>query len=100
MTAKSANSTITVRLDPETKSRLDLLARGTRRSLSFLASHAVAEYVNREAAIVEGVEAGLADWEAGRLVPHDQAMDELDRHLAEALAAKKAGAAKGGRRSS
>lgn len=97
MTAKSANSTITVRLDPETKSRLDRLARGTRRSLSFLAAHAVAEYVNREAAIIEGVEEGLADWEAGRLATHEQAMDELDRHIEESLAA---GAPEGGRRPS
>lgn len=100
MTTKSTNSTITIRLDPETKSRLDLLSRGTQRSMSFLASHAVTEYVNREAMIIEGVEAGIEDWKAGRLIPHDQAMDELDRHIEEGIAAKKAGTGKGGHQSS
>ena len=100
MTAKSPNSTISVRLDPETKSRLDSLSKGTQRSMSFLASQAVAEYVNREAAIIEGIEAGIKDWKAGRLIPHDQAMDELDRHIEERIAAKKAGSGKDGRRSS
>jgi predicted transcriptional regulator len=56
--------------------------------------------VNRGAAIIEGVEAGIEDWKAGRVVPHGQAMDELDRHIDERLAARKAGPGKGGRRSS
>lgn len=88
---KDANTTITVRLDQKTKDRLDSLSRGMQRSRSFLAALAVTQYVDREAAIIEGVEAGLADWRAGRLMDHEQAMDELDRHIEERIAAKKTG---------
>ena len=100
MTAKSPNSTISVRLDLETKSRLDLLSKGTQRSMSFLASQAVAEYVSREAAIIEGIEAGIKDLTAGRLISHDQAIDALDRHIEDRISAKKTGSEKDGHPSS
>ena len=73
----STTTTMTIRLEPELKAKLDSLASLTRRSKSFLAAEAVAGYVEREMAIVEGVEKGLADMRAGRLVPHDQAMEEI-----------------------
>lgn len=38
-------TTMTIRLDPELKSRLDKLASATHRSKSFLASEAVREYI-------------------------------------------------------
>jgi predicted transcriptional regulator len=68
---------MTIRIEPELKSKLDNLALATRRSKSFLAAEAVAGYVEREMAIVEGIERGLADLQAGRLVSHDQAMEEI-----------------------
>ena len=73
----SASTTMTIRLEPELKAKLDSLASVTRRSKSFLAAEAVASYVEREMAIVEGIERGLADIRVGRLVPHDQAMEEI-----------------------
>ena len=73
----SATTTMTIRLEPELKAKLDSLASTTRRSKSFLAAEAVAGYVERETAIVEGIEQGLADMQAGRTVPHDQAMEEI-----------------------
>ena len=73
----SATTTMTIRLEPELKTKLDSLASITRRSKSFLAAEAVAGYVEREMALVEGIEQGLADIQAGRLVPHDQAMEEI-----------------------
>ena len=41
----SQSTTMTIRLEPELKSRLDKLANATHRSKSFLASQAVREYV-------------------------------------------------------
>jgi len=41
----SQTTTMTIRLDPELKSRLDKLASATHRSKSFLASEAVREYI-------------------------------------------------------
>ncbi len=72
-----ASTTLTIRLSPDTKAKLARLAEGTRRSRAFLAGEAVAAYVERELAIAEGIERGLADVEAGRLVAHDEAMAEL-----------------------
>lgn len=79
-----ATTTLTIRLSPETKAKLARLAEGTRRSRAFLAGEAVASYVERELAIAEGIERGLADMEAGRLVPHDEAMAELYAAIEEA----------------
>lgn len=41
----SQSTTMTIRLEPELKSRLDKLANATQRSKSFLASQAVREYI-------------------------------------------------------
>ncbi len=41
----SQSTTMTIRLDPELKSRLDKLALATHRSKSFLASEAVREFI-------------------------------------------------------
>lgn len=79
----NASSTMTIRLSSELKDKLDRLADGTRRSRSFLAAEAVSAYVERELAIIEGIQRGLDDVAAGRVIPHDQAMDELDAYIAE-----------------
>jgi predicted transcriptional regulator len=73
----AASTTITIRVTAEVKERLARLAHDTRRSRSFLAAEAVAGYVEREQAIIDGVKRGLADIAAGLLVPHDEAMTEL-----------------------
>ncbi|MEE3624661.1 CopG family ribbon-helix-helix protein [Nitrospirillum sp. BR 11752] len=74
----SNSTTLTVRLKPEVKDQLALLSAQTNRTRSYLAAEAIAGYVEREIALVEGIQRGLADIEAGRLVPHDEAMNELD----------------------
>ena len=72
-----ASTTMTIRITPEVKDKLGRLAQGTRRSRSFLASEAVEAYVSRELEIIDGVQRGLADVAAGRVVSHDAAMQEL-----------------------
>lgn len=74
----STSTTMTIRMDEKIKAKLDRLASDTRRSRSFLAAEAVSSYVERELAIIDGVQRGLADADAGRVVPHDKAMDEVD----------------------
>ena len=69
---------MSIRLSSETKAQLGLLATATRRSKSFLAAEAVAAYVARERAIIEGIERGRADLKAGNTVSHGAAMAELD----------------------
>jgi predicted transcriptional regulator len=60
----------------ETKDRLAVLAYRTRRTSSFLAAEAIADYVARELAIVEGVEQGRDDIRAGRFSSHAEVAGE------------------------
>lgn len=81
----TTSATMTIRLDPELKAKLGKLADGTRRSRSFLAAEAVAAYVDREMAIIEGIERGLADVEAGRTVRHEDAMASVRQAIEDAV---------------
>lgn len=72
-----ASTTLTVRLSPETKAKLDRLAELTQRSKSFLAAQALEAYATQELEICEAVLEGIEDAEAGNLVPHDEAMAEI-----------------------
>ena len=69
--------TMTVLLRPETRSKLEELARVRRLSGSNLAADAIAEFVDKEMAIVEGIRQGVADVSAGRVTPHDDAMRQI-----------------------
>lgn len=82
MSAQS--ETVTIRMPSEAKARLEELARHTRRSKSFLAGEAIADYVERELAIIEGITRGLADMEAGRVTPHADAMARMRKTVADA----------------
>ena len=83
----SDSGTLTVRLSNETKGKLATLADRTQRTRSFLAAEAIAAYVERELAIVEGTELGRADVRAGRVTPHDEVAQEA-RTIIETARAK------------
>ena len=85
----TASTTMTIRVSSEVKRKLDRLASNTRRSKSFLAAEAVSAYVDRELEIIEGIKRGLADVEAGRIVPHDEAMAEVYTIIKGAKGGKK-----------
>jgi predicted transcriptional regulator len=84
-----SSTTLTIRLNPAVKMQLGRLADSTRRTKSFLAAEAIAQYVAHEAAIVEGIEKGLADMKAGRLVPHDEAMARIEATIIDAERGKR-----------
>jgi predicted transcriptional regulator len=77
-------STMTIRVSTTVKEKLERLAHDTRRSKSFLAAEAVTAYVERELEIIDGIQRGLADVEAGRVVPHAQVMAEARQIIADA----------------
>lgn len=64
--------TLSIRLDAGTKHRLDLLAKRSQRSKSFLAAEAIAAYVEAEEWQLREVQTGLEELDAGRGVSHDQ----------------------------
>ncbi|MCH8239018.1 MAG: CopG family ribbon-helix-helix protein [Proteobacteria bacterium] len=82
------STTLTVRLPAELKDRLGELAERTRRTKSFLAGEAIGDYVERELAIVAGIERGLDDMKAERVVPHDKAMRRIRKTIDNATKTK------------
>ena len=86
----TASTTMTIRVTPDLKEKLGRLAHDTRRSKSFLAADAVRAYVERELEIIDGVQRGLADVDAGHVVPHDRAMAEIDEVIERAGRNRKA----------
>ncbi|MDE2303077.1 MAG: ribbon-helix-helix protein, CopG family [Sphingomonadales bacterium] len=70
------STTLSIRLPVEVSDKLSRIAASTRRSRSFLAAEALAAWVDRELAIIEGIEQGLADAAAERLVPRAQVRAE------------------------
>ncbi|MGO4439846.1 CopG family ribbon-helix-helix protein [Rhizobium sp. RAF56] len=86
----AASTTMTIRVSPETKEKLDRIAADTRRSKSFIAAEALAAYADRELEIIAGIKRGIADVEAGRVVPHDQVMAEAREIIEDAKRQKAA----------
>ena len=74
--------TVTVRLSPTVEKRLDRLAGQTKRTRGVLAGEAIADFVDRELAIIDGIKRGLADIEAGRVISHKKAIRRLRAEVA------------------
>lgn len=55
------NETLSIRIDPDTKKRLDALSKRSKCSKSFLAAEAIAAYVDSEEWQVGEVQAGIAE---------------------------------------
>jgi RHH-type transcriptional regulator, rel operon repressor / antitoxin RelB len=64
--------TLSIRIDAKTKQRLDLLARRSRRSKSFLAAEAITAYVQTEEWQLGQIQAGLRDLDRGDVVSHER----------------------------
>ena len=71
------------RVDSETSERLDMLSGITKRSKSNLAGAAISDYAAKETAIMAGIEAGLADRDAGRVISHEDVMNGIDDMIAQ-----------------
>ena len=56
----SPSEVVTVRLAPELKAKLDALAISTKRSKSWLAAEAIAQYLEQEAWQIERIEEAVA----------------------------------------
>ena len=74
---------VTTRLDAETIDLVDRVASAGGHSRSKFVARAVAEAVRREAAFLDFVQEGLDDLDAGRTVPHEVVMAELDAMIAK-----------------
>lgn len=91
-------TTITVRIPVELREKLDRLAKAMERSRSYIAAEALEIYTRFELEIVEGILEGLEDVKAGRVVPHEQVMAEVQA-IIDAAQAKQSAASAGKRAS-
>lgn len=69
---------ISIRLDDTTREKLDALAQSQDRSRTWVVNDAIQAYFEHQDWIVEAIKVGIADAEAGRLVPHEEVMAELN----------------------
>jgi RHH-type transcriptional regulator, rel operon repressor / antitoxin RelB len=63
-------TTLSVRIDTDTKKRLEALAKRARRSKSFLAAEAIAAFVEAESWQLDEIQAGIDELDAGRAIRH------------------------------
>lgn len=61
----SQSTTMTIRLEPELKSRLDKLSVATRRSKSYLAAEAVREFIELNEWQIDEIKAAINEADAG-----------------------------------
>ncbi|MFC1751177.1 CopG family ribbon-helix-helix protein [Pseudomonadota bacterium] len=61
----SQSTTMTIRLEPELKARLDKLAEATHRSKSFLASEAVREFIDINEWQIKEINAAVKEADEG-----------------------------------
>jgi predicted transcriptional regulator len=66
------NETLSIRIDPETKKRLDALSKRSKRSKSFLAAEAIAAYVDSEEWQLGEIQAGMAELDREQEVSHEK----------------------------
>ncbi len=66
------STTLSVRVEPEVKARLDALADATQRSRSFLAAEAIREYVEINEWQLQEIHNGVAEADAGDFASDDE----------------------------
>jgi RHH-type transcriptional regulator, rel operon repressor / antitoxin RelB len=66
--------TLSIRIDAETKKRLDNAAQRAQRSKSFLAAQAIEDYLNVEEWQQAEIEAGIKELDEGKGIPHESVM--------------------------
>ena len=64
--------TLSIRIDAETKKRLSMLSKRSKRSRSFLAAEAIAAYVESEEWQLGELHAGIAELESGQVINHEK----------------------------
>ncbi len=70
--------TLSIRIDADTKKRLDALSKRSRRSKSFLAAEAICAYVDSEEWQLGEIQAGIAELDAGKAISHEKTSEWLN----------------------
>lgn len=75
----SDTTLISVRVPKEVAKRLAMLADATARSKSYVAAQAIEEFLSLQEWQVKAIRKGLAEAEAGKLAPHEEAAKRLKK---------------------
>jgi RHH-type rel operon transcriptional repressor/antitoxin RelB len=67
--------TFSVRLDRDTKAKLEKLAKSTGRSRAYLAAAAIEEYLDLNEWQVAGIVGAIASLDSGKGIPHARVKD-------------------------
>jgi RHH-type transcriptional regulator, rel operon repressor / antitoxin RelB len=70
---------ISVRVPKDVAKRLRALAKATDRSKSYVAGQAIEEFLTLQEWQVKAIRQGIAEANAGKLIPHDEAVKRLRR---------------------
>ena len=70
---------VTVPVDEAAKAELEGLALARGLGLDDVMAEAVAGYLEEQRAMLAAIDEGLADIEAGRVVPHEEVVAEMKR---------------------
>ena len=81
----AAKPILHVRLAPGTLRKLDAVAAATRRSRSSIANAALEAWVDREIEIIEDLRVGLEEIRAGKGIPHERVMRDIDLAVERAI---------------
>jgi predicted transcriptional regulator len=68
---------ISVRVSKDVAKRLAKLAEATDRSKSYVAGQAIEEFLTLQEWQVKAIQQGIAEADAGKLVPHENAVKPL-----------------------
>jgi predicted transcriptional regulator len=68
---------LSIRIDADTKKRLEALAKRSRRSKSFLAAEAIAAFVEAESWQLDEIQIGIKGLDKGPGVPHNDVTNWL-----------------------
>jgi len=66
------STTLTIRMDDETKERLELLAKATARSKSYLVSTAINEFIKANEWQIQAIEKAIRSADKGHFVGHGE----------------------------
>ncbi|ABK98740.1 CopG family ribbon-helix-helix protein [Pelobacter propionicus] len=78
-----ARDTISLRLSPGTKQRIERLAKATRRSKTFVIEEAITNYLNLNEWQVQSILEGIKEVEAGETTPHDAVLAKWEARACE-----------------
>ena len=78
------STTMTIRLEPALKQRLDQLAEATQRSKSFLAAQAIREFVDLNEWQIQEIRSAIAEADRGDFASDDLVEDVLSKWSVDA----------------